>query len=234
MSKRVMAVVAFVAGLVAGTAQAQYASVDQHEANKERAQEQAAEAARQKYKGRRFWVEPNPKAITRLEFVETISQYSFNNKKFVLTEPASFTVTGFERQESNRYVEVTFEDGKIAYLPENILFHRYSRENDLFDHLYSLKETREHWIEYILPMSPDDLRAALKKKRSKDAAAAAAWKARGGVSIGMTADQVRGSNWGKPSSINRSTGSYGVHEQWVYGGGNYIYFQNGRVSSIQN
>jgi hypothetical protein len=83
-------------------------------------------------------------------------------------------------------------------------------------------------------MSPSDLKAALAKKRSKDAAAAAAWKARGGVSIGMTADQVRKSNWGRPSSINRSIGAYGVHEQWIYGGGNYIYLENGRVTSIQN
>ncbi|WP_180287760.1 hypothetical protein [Janthinobacterium sp. 35] len=50
----------------------------------------------------------------------------------------------------------------------------------------------------------------------------------------MTAKQVRASNWGGPESVNRSTGTYGVHEQWVYGGGNYIYLENGVVTSIQN
>jgi len=33
--------------------------------------------------------------------------------------------------------------------------------------------------------------------------------------------------------INRTTGSYGTHEQWVYGG-SYLYFQNGVLTTIQN
>lgn len=40
--------------------------------------------------------------------------------------------------------------------------------------------------------------------------------------------------WGKPSSINTSTGSYGVHEQWVYGDNSYLYFENGKLTDIQN
>lgn len=55
-----------------------------------------------------------------------------------------------------------------------------------------------------------------------------------GVSIGMTPDEVRASSWGKPDSINRSTYAWGQHEQWVYGGGNYLYFENGKLTSIQN
>ena len=41
-------------------------------------------------------------------------------------------------------------------------------------------------------------------------------------------------SWGKPKSINKSTGAWGVHEQWVYGDGNYLYFENGILTSIQN
>ena len=33
--------------------------------------------------------------------------------------------------------------------------------------------------------------------------------------------------------MNRSTYSFGVHEQWVYDGG-YLYFENGTLKSIQN
>src|SRR5258708_19056971 len=40
-----------------------------------------------------------------------------------------------------------------------------------------------------------------------------------GVSIGMTADDVRKSSWGKPRSINETITARGKHEQWVYGGG---------------
>lgn len=62
--------------------------------------------------------------------------------------------------------------------------------------------------------------------------------ARGRVMTGMSAAQVRRS-WGSPTKINRSTGSYGVHEQWVYerggiGRSQYVYLQNGVVSSIQS
>lgn len=53
------------------------------------------------------------------------------------------------------------------------------------------------------------------------------------VCIGMTADQCRAS-WGRPYRVNRSTGSYGVHEQWCYEGYNYLYFENGILRSIQN
>ena len=56
-----------------------------------------------------------------------------------------------------------------------------------------------------------------------------------GARLGMTQKQViEKTNWGKPESINRSTGRWGVHEQWVYGGGNYLYFENGKLTSIQN
>lgn len=39
--------------------------------------------------------------------------------------------------------------------------------------------------------------------------------------------------WGSPGSINRSVGSWGVHEQWVYGN-TYLYFENGILTSFQD
>jgi len=56
-----------------------------------------------------------------------------------------------------------------------------------------------------------------------------------GVRIGMTADQViNQSNWGRPSSVNRTTTSAGTREQWVYGSRNYLYFTNNILTAIQN
>lgn len=55
-----------------------------------------------------------------------------------------------------------------------------------------------------------------------------------GVRIGMTKDEVLASNWGQPKSINKTTSTYGTHEQWVYGGNNYLYFDNGILTSFQN
>jgi hypothetical protein len=55
-----------------------------------------------------------------------------------------------------------------------------------------------------------------------------------GVRIGMTKDQVVRSAWGRPASINKTTTHNIVREQWIYGGNLYLYFQNGRLSAIQN
>lgn len=41
-------------------------------------------------------------------------------------------------------------------------------------------------------------------------------------------------SWGRPEHINRTTYSFGVHEQWVYNMRTYVYFENGKVTSIQN
>jgi hypothetical protein len=51
--------------------------------------------------------------------------------------------------------------------------------------------------------------------------------------IGMSEDQVLASCWGKP----KSRGSIGVEglmrDQWVYGDGRYLYFDNGRLFAIE-
>lgn len=53
----------------------------------------------------------------------------------------------------------------------------------------------------------------------------------GAAQIGMTVEQLRMSI-GRPYSINQTVGSWGVHEQWVYGW-SYIYLENGVVTSWQ-
>ena len=55
----------------------------------------------------------------------------------------------------------------------------------------------------------------------------------GKIRIGMTKDMCIDA-WGNPSDINKTTGSFGVHEQWVYGLGSYVYFENGVITTIQN
>ena len=63
----------------------------------------------------------------------------------------------------------------------------------------------------------------------------------GDVILGMTPDEVVASI-GKPYHINRTTGSWGINEQWVMCAPNsfrdrrygYVYFENGKVTSWQN
>lgn len=51
--------------------------------------------------------------------------------------------------------------------------------------------------------------------------------------IGMTKSEVENSTWGNPNKINKTTTQYGVHEQWVYSGNRYLYFDDGILTSIQ-
>lgn len=59
-------------------------------------------------------------------------------------------------------------------------------------------------------------------------------KKKEGVRLGMSAQDVYDSMWGKPQSVNRTVTKYGVREQWVYGSGSYLYFQDGVLESVQN
>lgn len=54
----------------------------------------------------------------------------------------------------------------------------------------------------------------------------------GRIMIGMPAHLVEVS-WGKPKHINRTITGVGITEQWVYGAGDYVYIDNGRVRAIQ-
>lgn len=49
--------------------------------------------------------------------------------------------------------------------------------------------------------------------------------------LGMT-DEMAVVSLGYPNSKNRSVGSWGVHEQWVFNG-LYLYFENGKLNSYQ-
>lgn len=57
----------------------------------------------------------------------------------------------------------------------------------------------------------------------------------GEIMIGMLRSQVIAS-WGHPDDINRSIGSWGRHEQWVYGQTTavYLYFEDGILTSWQD
>jgi hypothetical protein len=54
-----------------------------------------------------------------------------------------------------------------------------------------------------------------------------------GVRIGMTKQEVLDSNWGQPKSINKTITKNSEHEQWVYDNYNYLYFDDGILTSIQ-
>lgn len=53
------------------------------------------------------------------------------------------------------------------------------------------------------------------------------------VFVGMTSKQVELS-WGTPEDINTTTSGTSVKEQWVYNSNNYLYFEDGILTAIQN
>lgn len=40
--------------------------------------------------------------------------------------------------------------------------------------------------------------------------------------------------WGEPNEIHRTIFATHSHEQWVYNNGNYLYFDNGKLTAWQN
>ncbi len=56
---------------------------------------------------------------------------------------------------------------------------------------------------------------------------------KGGIRTGMTRAQLYASCWGRPGKINTTITGSRRHEQLVYGGQNYVYLEDGVVTSIQ-
>jgi len=52
------------------------------------------------------------------------------------------------------------------------------------------------------------------------------------IRVGMTPEEAARA-WGEPIRKNKSGGSYGSTEQWVYPAGVYVYFRDGRLTSWQ-
>ena len=75
---------------------------------------------------------------------------------------------------------------------------------------------------FLMQADAQDRSAEAKRRKSE------------GVRIGMTKEEVVASSWGRPDYINRTIHRDSEREQWVYGHRNYLYFENGRLSTIQN
>ena len=103
------------------------------------------------------------------------------------------------------YLKIQGEDGEIGYV-------RYGKTKigvqSRLVHYYIKNPISDKWSEEIISL--------IKK---------------GKIKMGMKSEQVSVS-WGNPNKINKSIGSWGVHEQWIYKG-HYVYFENGILTSLQ-
>lgn len=131
-------------------------------------------------------------------------------------------------EEENLALDAQFEAGKSAF----------AKAEDAAEAIKQAdaKEARETEWARVKVLASQAEKKALEDARLQKIArakAAAAWKARGGVKIGMTKSQSLASQWGRPQSVNKTTTRNGTHEQWCYNGG-YLYFDNGILTTIQN
>ena len=99
----------------------------------------------------------------------------------------------------------------------------------------------ELWLEAIVTFKAEEVGRKLEVAKQKELKKSMykkfgpKWASKilkGKIAIGMDREMVIAS-WGDPESKNRTVGSWGVHEQWVYGS-TYLYFEDGILKSFQD
>lgn len=198
--------------------------------------------------GKKFWIEPKPDDLisSRIAFYKSINPEKSDSWEFFIDpiypeKLVSFTpIAYFSAGISNRIgrkqfaYSIKLDNGETYYINGE----RFGIEQG-YSYLARDEAVKSKWIlgvsqiesEKIYTDNPVALREKEERKKAEKALEA---KRRGGVQIGMTKKQVLASNWGEPDSKNTTSTSRKVFEQWVYGNGNYLYFENGVLKTIQN
>lgn len=194
--------------------------------------------------GQHFWYQP-AKENPRVGFYRATDDegqlpqnrmYTKSRTDFVVTEKMLGRETRYKL-----FYRVSFSDGSGAFLDLVEMEQHLSK--------YRLGQITRDTADYVVDElsgvrdvffrdDPDKLKAEsqaiLKRSLDKKRAAIAEIQKRGGVRVGMNKKQVLNSSWGKPDSINRTINANGTTEQWVYGLGQYLYFTNDLLTTIQN
>lgn len=214
---------------------ANYITPAEEEAQARQSGREQAEKRLAAFVGKDFWIVPNTKSPLRAEFYRKITyerggDFLSEEGLFHPLRISRFSVIDYAVDFSGmneHYLKVRFEDGMEGFL-------KLTEYSPKFYH----GGARYDFEEYIYSENPAiaDKRQAKQRAAAKAATQAAAKEraSRGGVRIGMTKSEALRSSWGRPHEINRTTTAGGVHEQWVYGGRNYLYFENGILTAIQN
>lgn len=191
--------------------------------------------------GKEYWFDfQNADSTNPCSFHMMDSPKIFFPKNPIDNKPLQGTLTEIILGESvlndpeidRKLVLIKFTNGKTGYM----------RVSDFWDELHSLDSNRENESDTFMCVYPEEpsifwnkLKEEKKIKNDKLLQQQKLQSKKPGVKIGMTSkDVIKKTSWGKPQSINKTTNQYGVHEQWIYGDGNYLYFENGRLTSIQN
>lgn len=105
----------------------------------------------------------------------------------------------------------------LAFVIENELKEKTFVNYETITNGYSFVYKNSDVQKYIQKFGQENFTTILKKK----------------VKIGMTKEMCKLS-WGEPENVNKTTIQGKQTEQWVYGNGNYLYFDGNVLKTIQN
>jgi len=170
------------------------------------------------------------KLISQLKFEQTIGEiyYSVSGTN-ILKSPDTYEIIihlpsnrKVRMLDSNKeYYKINFKDS-IGWVLKAALI----SEKEQFERIQAKKAK-----ECSDSLSFVNYKNSLIKKYGADAASKIL---QGRIWLGMTDEMARESK-GRPDKNNRSVGSWGIHEQWVYEDRDeYLYFENGILTSWQD
>ena len=199
--------------------------------------------------GRKYWVrKPETGQSPKNLFCDSKESPPFKEKPLACPgEPygakasEQFTIEDVLIAKSNpaySWFKIRFESGKTAYISaQDFKENRYA-EGKISTALYGIDFAINNsgWIFDEYPASVLDRRRAQARndpKREQEQLEKERVMRLSILHIGMTAQQVLNSSWGKPDAVNTTIEGPRRLEQWIYGAGNTLYFENDRLHSIQ-
>lgn len=194
--------------------------------------------------GRTFWVRrPEQKQPPKALFCETQAPAgACPGEKFGVAADERFTIDELIVGKPNpalSWLKIKLASGKTAYLSvEDFREHRYS-EARLSPTVHDIDTiiANSGWIfdDYpprILNERRMQLEARSDPKREQERLEKERVMRHSLLYVGMTAQQVLNTTWGPPNNITTTIVGWRRLEQWDYGAGNVLHFEDGRLVRV--
>lgn len=156
-----------------------------------------------------------------IEFVKSTDLVSLKTSK--LMDSVDYEYSGILKNEIQTAIYTPHESNSIitGIFPEREGYDYLDwKYNDLKDAYIKAKDYKELYAQVQIEKSIKEMLIEQAKGKNPH--------------LGMSKEEVEVSLWGKPNDINRTVTQYGTHEQWVYGNGQYLYFEDGILTGFQD
>jgi hypothetical protein len=187
--------------------------------------------------GRAYWIYYDRPTCGSLapKIYRSITQEG-TNLFFRASEPIRLQIANTLHHKMQWYYLLNIENVGLAYasasdrwqLGEETIF---TRKTECVSEL-SPEESRVRLEQ--LKAQADEKRRDYEALLAEDAARTEQRRKGIGLRMGMTADAVSAlPQWRGPTAVNRTRTARGIIEQWVFDGGQYLYFTNGKLTAAQ-